>query len=429
VRATLLPEEGGTAGGEGPAVEDVRIVSVLPAAPYLARLFSFSADELGVLFRGDELACAVRPCGLSELQSLLATCRSEIELGRQGTLFKHPRLLNLCGEISAYQGWKRGPQKAPSASVDMWESLLKLERRWLSDDNTVDGTLDEEERVTDGKKRKAAPDEDSAGTDGHRQLEFGGINVDPSLNLPDPTDTRRTSYIDERKRPQVLWMVDLICHLLHADDADDGRTLHLIDVGGGRGDLAIAVAACLAAQHRTAHVTVLDVNASSLSAGRERAAAAGLHGAMSFELLDVTERERVRDMFAGRRSALVFGLHCCGGLAEAAVDTAAALGCGFAVSTCCFRSNGGLAVLSELADASEPPGHVRDRDRAASLAVLVGATGQHRGIRVLNAMRLAAARNKWLAYGHKGVLRTWQESFPVKFSVQNRVMVGAVEDG
>ena len=55
------------------------------------------------------------------------------------------------------------------------------------------------------------------------------------------------------------------------------KRIHLIDIGGGQGDLMMAVAACLAQFAAiTSHVTVLDVNNSSLRATAERAASAGL---------------------------------------------------------------------------------------------------------------------------------------------------------
>ena len=147
--------------------------------------------------------------------------------------------------------------------------------------------------------------EHSATTHDHSHLPvvFGGINVDPSLNLPDLSDTRRMRYVDERKRPQVLWMLQLVCELVGCEPIKDGtdtknggascssdrkdtpcpslpgppalpsistpRVVHFADIGGGRGDLANAVA-CFFSQPALqekgwgAHVLVLDVNQKSL---------------------------------------------------------------------------------------------------------------------------------------------------------------------
>ena len=296
------------------------------------------------------------------------------------------------------------------------------------------------------------------------------------------------------------------------------RRLHLVDIGGGRGDLANAVAAFVSQpsiQARVeAHVTVVDVNAPSLEAGRERALQAGLGETMSFVLCDVSNADAVRNLAQGahlpwnRRNAgpsdqqptsgidAVFGLHCCGGLSEAAVELAVACAAAFCVCTCCFCSHPHLATLSRRADkmfakkavadpmaisqqplmasgsdAQSPTGvldgdqaellqqmrekHKSDREALGPLAVSVGMQGQHRAMRALNAMRLAAAEEAfdetWLSKSTPGSvsyestsaadlpcailerqrrsrLKTWQESFPVFFSVQNRVLVGCVED-
>jgi hypothetical protein len=47
---------------------------------------------------------------------------------------------------------------------------------------------------------------------------------------------------------------------------------------------------------------------------------------------------------------LVFGLHCCGGLTEAALELACRHSAAFAVVSCCFRSLPALASLSRTAD-------------------------------------------------------------------------------
>ena len=262
--------------------------------------------------------------------------------------------------------------------------------------------------------------------------------MDPSLNLPDPSDERRQRYIDERKRPQIVWMLNLIRRLLA--DKEDGRKLRLADVGGGRGDLANAVAAFFAHQQIRAHVTVLDVNRSSLEAGQERAKAAKLDDYMSFVLCDLSNKEQVEDLLCRETFDLVFGLHCCGGVAEAAVELALACRACFCICTCCFRSNAQLSSLSRLADTivdvnSEEAleQHRQDRKQVARLAVVVGGRGQHRAIRAMNAMRLVAAEKRFadmLLYEisqEKSKLRTWQESFPIEYSIQNRVMVGVLE--
>ena len=248
------------------------------------------------------------------------------------------------------------------------------------------------------------------------------------------------------------------------------RPVRLVDVGGGRGDLSNAVAAYFAQpcvrRRFSVHVTVVDSNGPSLEAGRDRAAAAGLSPLMSFVLCDLSDKAQTAGLIAsggagGLSSSssfdLVFGLHCCGGLAEAAVELAVrSRARAFCVSTCCFRSYPSLASLTRNADVMIARGeegvglgtdddeeeHGRDRDLVSSLAVVVGGRGQHRAIRAMNAMRLVSAEDRFSS-GTKAALSTtsvsssrrrdgegseelvtWQEAFPVRYSVQNRVMIG-----
>ena len=73
------------------------------------------------------------------------------------------------------------------------------------------------------------------------------------LHLPEGEQTRskslsRRGYVRERKRPQVLWMLGLL-HALGRQILERAAPaelpLTIVDVGGGRGDLALAIAACL----------------------------------------------------------------------------------------------------------------------------------------------------------------------------------------
>ena len=259
---------------------------------------------------------------------------------------------------------------------------------------------------------------------------------------------------------------------------------------------------------------VSDNNEPSLEDGRKRAQEAGLSQCMSFVLCDVSDRAQVVKLARGMHLPwnssvgtstpvltvsgndaspvatsssverqtlrpgvdLVFGLHCCGGLSEAALELAISCSASFRVCTCCFCSHPMLATLSQHADdiqantsspsdgtTSEPDQqekrraqHRKDRELVSRLAVTVGMQGQHRAIRALNAMRLCAAEAAFLsqpdnsdgspvrkqprtdnatpvANGSSGgaggggrKLKTWQESFPVQYSVQNRVLVGEV---
>ena len=175
-----------------------------------------------------------------------------------------------------------------------------------------------------------------------------------------------------------------------------GSIVHLVDVGGGRGDLALV---CCLALGAGVKITVVDNNAPSLAAGRERAAALGLatstisfvEGSVLGLLSNATTASSTAGIAANAVAAeegtttktteeeaavvakeegsshinkkigadslsspplcvepadIVFGLHCCGGLSEAALSLAIAQRASFAICTCCFRSHPSLALLT-----------------------------------------------------------------------------------
>jgi len=334
----------------------------------------------------------------------------------------------------------------PPPPAGTWEAVLRLETKWFADSCL-----------------RSSPEVSTQPIESE---------IDPLLNLPDglseKEEQRRREYINHRKRPQVLWMIELIkrllslvkegkCEMLSKYEYQGKETaslnpcFHCVDVGGGRGDLALGLATALGESVR---VTVLDVNESSLAAGRDRASVAGLAN-MQFHLCDVQE-------FATSNGGddneidLVFGLHCCGGLTEAALELAARTSAAFAVASCCFRSNRHLGTLGKMADSmsitsaslsfstevahegsiqySSASDHEIDRDRACLLAVWQGFHGQARAQRAVNAARLRAceAYYKDLCTNddapakciRRPEIETWLEEFPSKYSKQNSVLIG-----
>ena len=123
-------------------------------------------------------------------------------------------------------------------------------------------------------------------------------------------------YATERKRPQVQWMLSLIKMLCQSrvqcrpNLPTDKHPICLVDVGGGRGDLALAIGQCLgAALEIEVHVLVPDINSRSLEQGEQRARVAGLlweqhdrshpvdmcrRGGLEFMLCDVSDSQAVK---------------------------------------------------------------------------------------------------------------------------------------
>jgi len=437
-RALLVPGVHVCVDGKAPANDQhvwatrATVLAALPATPYLAKLLSLSFEELHSLFDETEtpstlsipvgLAVALRPWNIHQCEVIVRCCQSANYI----SLFKNKELMRLANDMRQFQGWSRKARRVPPTSPTTWSALLRMEQNWCRD---CDGTVEEVSDVTD-----------------YIHGCFVDGNVDPSLNLPDATDARRVKYVNERKRPQVLWMLELIKRLVDGLENQHGL-IHLADIGGGRGDLANAVAAYFTAGKncsRRVHVTVIDLNKSSLDAGRARAVDAGLGSYMTFVLCDLEDTERVTAVLEKSTFDMVFGLHCCGGLAEAAVELALQCRATFCISTCCFQSNDQMATLSQLSDSMIVlEQHKNDRASVSALAVIAGSQGQHRAIRALNAMRLVAAERRFQTIieqksslaslslidkkrNFTARLCTWQESFPIKFSVQNRIMIGSV---
>jgi hypothetical protein len=136
---------------------------------------------------------------------------------------------------------------------------------------------------------------------------------------------------------------------------------------------------------------------------------------------------------------VVTGLHCCGGLTEAALALALDHCAGWAVCSCCFASHPALAVLGAKADAlagadAEAGGggvgegaaaHKADRLLACGLAQATQFTGQHRAQRAVNSARLAACAATFASQAGLS-LETWLLEFPESYSLQNSVLVGEV---
>lgn len=87
--------------------------------------------------------------------------------------------------------------------------------------------------------------------------DFG--ELDPTCHVPDCG--RRLAWA-ERKRQQIAYMVEQLRELLAKRRRGGCSARHLLDVGGGRGDLAVCVAQAL----EDVHVTVVDINSTSLQA-------------------------------------------------------------------------------------------------------------------------------------------------------------------
>ncbi len=145
----------------------------------------------------------------------------------------------------------------------------------------------------------------------------------------------RLLYVHEKVEPALRWA------LLQVEELIEKRpgARALLDVGCGRGDIALS----LARRHPKLHVIGLDSNATALATARARAEAAGLVNVRFVRL----EADRLHLQLAGGgRSGelqplleevdVVVALRACGALADAALSLASARAASALVWPCCY---------------------------------------------------------------------------------------------
>ena len=208
---------------------------------------------------------------------------------------------------------------------------------------------------------------------------------DHDTNADTDTDiSSRVEYLQQKKWPQIRWVLQrlgtLVEHVNVGHDDDDSgnehknqnRAFRCLDVGGGRGDLATAIALAFP----QAHVTMVDKNKSSLNAGRVYAQELGIISSVEESYNDdANDDEQDNDnqnlrwgddsgrnnprmrficadfqAFIHKYSAMensnskenipffdvVVALHACGDLSDLALQFAHQIGAKFVICPCCY---------------------------------------------------------------------------------------------
>ncbi|CAB9503327.1 S-transferase C-terminal domain-containing protein [Seminavis robusta] len=169
-------------------------------------------------------------------------------------------------------------------------------------------------------------------------------NSDPTSSTDDPITTKmnvpdvnsmsirhgisRVDYLKGKKWPQIRWLLQRLQPMM----LDDGcTTTRVLDVGGGRGDLAVAVALAFP----QAHVTVVDSNESSLLAGRSYAQQSlGLSAdkKTSFVCADFATYAAQEN----HNFDVIVAWHACGDLSDCALQFALSCQANFVICPCCY---------------------------------------------------------------------------------------------
>ena len=168
-----------------------------------------------------------------------------------------------------------------------------------------------------------------------------------TYNLPDPNDptvmsgrhpkTRR-EYLHDKKWPQIRWLVkrlDPILQHIRQKKLEAQKYIEILDVGGGRGDLAVAVAEAFG----DVRVTVVDLNEQSLEGGRayyqSRKPSTETDDRVLFVCGDFADYAR-----SSIRFDVVTAWHACGDLSDYALEFAIqkhkANANAFVICPCCY---------------------------------------------------------------------------------------------
>ena len=237
------------------------------------------------------------------------------------------------------------------------------------------------------------------------------------LNLPSQDDTllssrgnlKRSDYIHGKKHPQVEWMVSRIKRM-------GLSPRHILDVGGGRGDLATKCALAFP----NAIVTVVDKNAASLEAGKEYSSL--LHGIsqrMSFLNADFFRYMKDTAFYLPPNHPpvdLVVALHACGDLSDLALDFAQKRNVSFVICPCCYNKR--------LVPEYGPPWHKLLGDKLSHTQRIAESeirTESLRAMTIINSLRLHSYYGAELSDTRPNLS---MDTFSATYSLRNVVLVG-----
>lgn len=187
-----------------------------------------------------------------------------------------------------------------------------------------------------------------------RKRNADDLPVDPLGGLSHDTegDGSYVKYCLDKKAPQVRWMIDRLREMLERDaskgvESQDKEQVAIIDMGCGKGDLTLNVAACLP----NVSVVGIDPNELSLRVARMRAVEHEIPNVKFFaqSAEDLLARKDMSEELTNlsKSSKVIFiGLHACGGLSDLLVALATKWDAEMLCATCCFHR---YPELTELA--------------------------------------------------------------------------------
>eukprot|EP00536_Pseudo-nitzschia_multiseries_P011420 jgi/Psemu1/28843/gm1.28843_g len=203
-----------------------------------------------------------------------------------------------------------------------------------------------------------------ANTNTNVSTQTTSMPLSAAYNLPDPDDPHlpsgrhpktRREYLEDKKWPQLDWLVTRLAPIVRTlrarhdnnnnnnnNNSRRGRRLEILDVGGGRGDIAVAVAEAFP----DVRVTVVDVNESSLVGGRAyyESRKEWWNKSSDSDSSDDDGDDRVVfvcDDFGDysrtvERFDIVLAWHACGDLSDLALECSLDRSGAFVICPCCY---------------------------------------------------------------------------------------------
>jgi hypothetical protein len=152
-------------------------------------------------------------------------------------------------------------------------------------------------------------------------------------NLPDGAEDSvshhhkltRGQYLENKKNNQTLWFVERMKLFQSSPKC-------VLDVGGGRGDLAVQIAL----EFREATVIAVDCNRSSIEAGKVYARQCGVEDRIEFVEMNFSQYADEYATTLQREVDCIVALHACGDLSDMALSLAHSIGCEFIICPCCY---------------------------------------------------------------------------------------------
>lgn len=224
----------------------------------------------------------------------------------------------------------------------------------------------------------------------------------------------RCDYIHGKKQPQVEWMISRMQDISQAPR-------HIVDVGGGRGDLATGCAATF----NSTFVTIVDKNSISLQAGR----------AYSAQVPDVSTRmtfieadflffmENTEKFLAAHlpKVDFVVGLHACGDLSDLALEFARRMNASFVICPCCYNKR----VVSEYV----PQWHEILGNNVATIQRIAESEIRSESVRAMKIINSLRLHSYWDQSSLQRLERIIQmESYPQEYSLRNIVLIGNMQN-